>query len=48
MTLHPFAINQNTKVADTERIMQEKKVTLLCVENTNGRIIGYVHIHDFG
>lgn len=46
MTHNPITISETARISEAERIMKEKKVTLLCIENNDQKIIGYIQIHD--
>ena len=47
MTLNPISINNDTLAAKALRIMNEKKITSLCVNNKQNpkKTIGLIHIH---
>jgi arabinose-5-phosphate isomerase len=47
MTLNPISINNDTLAAKALRIMNEKKITSLCVNNKKNpkKTIGLIHIH---
>jgi arabinose-5-phosphate isomerase len=47
MTKNPITINIDTLAAKALRIMNEKKITSLCVNKKNNKkTIGIIHIHN--
>ena len=47
MTKHPISVDMNIMAAKALRIMNEKKITSLCVHKKNKNItIGIIHVHN--
>ena len=47
MTKNPIAVTQDTLAAKALRIMNEKKITSLCVfkKNKKKKTVGLIHVH---
>lgn len=46
MTKSPRTIDENTSLARTIEIMEEKEITTLVVVNESNKLKGYIHLHD--
>lgn len=46
MTKSPLTIDENTSLAATLEIMEKKEITALVVVDEQGRLTGYIHLHD--
>ena len=46
MTKNPIKVNKEILAEKALAIMNEKKITSLCVNNSSNRTIGIIHIHN--
>ncbi|MBN2283438.1 MAG: KpsF/GutQ family sugar-phosphate isomerase [Deltaproteobacteria bacterium] len=46
MTRAPKTIDQNTSLAETIEVLQRDEITTLAVLDADGRLAGYIHLHD--
>ncbi len=46
MTRAPITINPSTSLANAVEVMQKKEITALMIIDSDGKLKGYIHLHD--